>query len=1802
MKKIKLFKNICVFLCVLSTVLAFSGCAKKGELIFNQNLTADINEEYKPNVSVKNGSIVSITLRNDDGEMIELNEDYSFTPQGFGKYHYFIVVNMDKQIKELVKTVTVGDFVAPEVVEVPTSPKTVEVGGYFDFAQDLENIIVTDNDVASLEKITKKVVKVSGGEKVQENANGFTDVLLSKAGEYTVTVEIKDVSGNVSYAQYKLNAVDTTSPIINSLTTVYGWLDDGKILVPEVDVVDVSVVSTTVTATLGGTVIDIEDGYISAQVGDEIALTYTAKDEYENSSIKTVTLKVLPYGELFDSTDKTAVEYFTADSGVVEFSGGISFVSDQAVDSLTWKDGSFSFGSIKEFSGLSLTAINHGYSQVNVTINAKVGYERVSVGGFTLNQRQSEVFENTFIIDLTKSGLDNIDGFELSFTSDDALSVTLTQASLTTFANPYVTVATPESIAIGELLNYTVTQNGQEIYESTITVANGGQVIETVPLNKDYYFETVGDYLLTFSFDLGNVVYTVTKNITVTAGTPTDNQDQVVEQANQITFETDTSFDFAGVYEGGLTKAVGGNFTINGKTSAKAVIDGNSYVGVVWSTPYVLTGEVNYATLNIYANLDGVIKVGFITDNSSEVIFGRNINLTKGANQVGFLLGNTVNDKWLGVGVKALLVYNQSSYENICYIDDITFTDKQIVTELELFKSNLTTVYGVVKNVISIPDVIACDSKFIESASVSINNKDNNQKLLEDLSIGERIDLSTLGVGEYQIKYLVTALGGNYEKTIDLTIVEKAIEGEIDFTENYYVGVEFELPDAKITSKIFTENELENATVTKYYRAEKGLEWLDGNDTITKSIAGAIEVKYVVRVGEEVIVLTAKTYVHTAGVHADYEPWCDGDNYGYYSGFGEGNIISLSKDWAYDGEYSLKIHANDQWERKLSANSPGVIARQTNLDAISFGYQADAFVVWVYSEYDFRDVTIQFDNNDDKWVSGTLQIKKGVNKQIVTLDKTISAYKRIRFEVHGNEPYYIDSLSFVQLANISVPEIDGKQYDQGVGVAIEQPTFIPNPEFFTPEEIELATVKIQYEDINGVHEDILSGNGTTLTLGAGDYDVTFIFTVGKVTFTYVQNITVRKFECEFVEPFSLVKLNEEITLTIVNSLSENATIVASIRKVGGEWSSLTVTDGKATINLTDAGDYEIKYVATQGELIEEEIYNLLVRKPNSIADFEINPDGSHVVVGGTVNTKQGNITTDWSKDGKYSYRIKAVGDDFAWVRYMDSNLYSDAGGWQTVGQIDFDEPKNAISMWINAEWEMKDFAWEVLTRNEKGTLYWAKSNSQTVYQGEHKYIFTFENSFTFMYAFGCLTGTNKAFSQFYVDAVEVLNVNANLPTMSTSTVVGQEYVVEKPTFTVVGTEIESIKAYLILGETETLLTEDNGYYKFVIETADLVTVKIRYEITDIDGAVVFVTAKQVVTARAFKCEFIEPTLLVKANVDTEYALVSSVEDGVVLTAQIRKVGGEWSSLTVTDGKVTINLTDAGEYEIKYVATLNGVSEEETYLLLVRTTHSIADFEINPDGKHVLVGGKVNEGQGYISTDWSKDGKYSYRIVGSGDDFAWVRYMDSNLYSDAGGWQTVGQIDFDEPKNAISIWINADWQMENFSFEVLTRNEKGTLYWVKSNSQTIYQGEHKYIFTFENSFTFMYAFGCLTGTKANYKNFYIDAVEVLKIDIGNEIPERAIVGNTITFDTPTFNTVGATVDSVSVAIVNGTQLTDLVADNGRYAFTVEELKDITLRVTLTDIDGAVAYYDITVKVYEKEDDGFAEDIEWQQSLI
>ncbi len=1516
MKRAKVLRRLGVGL--LSGIALASFCAackdeneppKPIEFTFNETLVANYDEPYDPKIAVgEDVSIVSVTLVDQNGVPVVLDETYKFIPQSIGSYYYKIVLLYNGTEVEYSKEILVNDLIAPTVLK-GVEDKTAELGIYTNFEADVSEIEVTDNNANMIGQISKRVTKIAKGNSTQTRESGFDEYLFGELGEYTITVEVKDISGNASYTEYKINAVDTTKPVVVVHSLNYAWTDgNGQITLPVASVQDISSCTIDTRVLKGETSLPITNGKINASVGDELAVTYTVTDASQNQTVKSVLVKVLEKGKLIDSTDDNLHELFSAGQGIIESDDGISFINETASDTLFWKDGAYTFDSVKEFAGLAFEITNRKYFDVECLLTAKNGKTTKCVGSFIVPAKAETETKQTFVIDLTKSGLESVDGWELAFNSNGALNLNINDIYFTSFAEPYITVDAIEEYKKGENLAYTVHQNGNEIYETKVTVTKDSHTLATLQEGEEYTFANAGAYTVNFAFDLGNKIYTAQKNITVknegysvtlggqfTGGkvgeeytvpvtadsalrvsviapsgaavamsgnkfTPdeagvyivkylvsdaeTVSYTLYVESASEINFERDSAFNYTTVYNGGFEAVKDRNYASEGTTSAKATIPAGERVGGTFAQSLAINGEANYVSFNAYANLSGTIKLGIvvatkhpITQVVSETVYESGmISVNKGANELGFVLGASAATLLKNFNVSEIYVKNTSEYDNIIYLDNVRFSNKTTVTESEIFRTDIASVYGETNQEIIIPQLIKCDTKLFNEIKVTLET-DAGGVLLNATQL-EKINLAGYTPNTYIIRYKATTISNaTYEKEIPLILSKELVTGELSLGD-YFVSEEIELPAPILQSDVYDETTISEAKVNKYYRISTGSEWIDANGVLSFNATDYVDVKYTVEVaGATKLVLYGQTYIHEAGVHIDFEKWSGGDYFGVPDTTPEDGVrATFSEDWAYDGKYSVK-------NLDYRNNTAGKIVYANGFD---FGFEANAMVFWAYAPADgIKEMWFQFTARENG-VTNTYQtyftLKKGVNKFVLqniykydrnikefdrTKPCTISSCREIAWEIPKNQLWYFDNISFVNLGNVEYPAIDGKDFTVDTGLTLAKPR-LTNMSMvaFTQQDIEKATYTVSYK-LDGLPVTRMFAKDEqeiNLMLPRGTYDITITCKVASSVFTKTQTVCVRGFECEFIEPRSGLTVGETYEMALPTSPDESVTMNAYYRKQGAtEWTAFTCENGYASVSIAEIGMYEIKLTATKGAITEENVYEIFVRDSNTISDFELENNGSHFggeIAEAFINNAQ--ISDEWSYDGRYSLKISSGGSNtLAMLNYRDAE--------DPTKPKPLDGSYNAIMVWISAEKEIPD-RW-VGIGDGSGTKYYSSACGYvTLKPGVHLYTFVFPQSVS---SLATLEFNTKASSPFYVDQIKLCQISVEEITIPEKAVSGTPFQIELPEATVMGEAKPVTIAYKEANAEEyTTVSAENGVCTVTPVQGGELSVQIQIEIFD----------------------------------------------------------------------------------------------------------------------------------------------------------------------------------------------------------------------------------------------------------------------------------------------------------------------------------------------------------------------------------
>lgn len=1461
---------------------------------FNGAATAIIDQNYNPQITVgDNTTIVSVTLRNDGGVEIPLNGDYTFTPTHFGDYYYNIVVETDGVENTYVEKVSVLDVTAPVVTEKPTT-KTVDLGLYGNFEKDLEQFIVSDNNAEMLGYVTKKAVAITYGGKTEENANGYSEYLFKKVGKYTVKVAITDVAGNVAYSQYEINAQDKVAPAINAFGVYYAWQNtDGTVTLPSVNVNEYSNYECTVSAMRNGQTLTQTDGKVTASVGDVLTLTYTATDEYANSATATTKLKVLEKGKLFDGADAEIETLFTSSNGMIEYAdGAISYIADVNADTLAWRDGAYTLGNVSDYSGVSFTIKNYEKTNVTVLVAADVNGEKVYVGSIPLKSAAETNESVTYTLDITKYGLDEIDGWSLELQSGANLRFDLLGAQLTTFADPYFEVkGFVETYKIGETLSYEkLLFHGDEISEYTIEVSGNG-LAATIGAGERYTFDAAGEYTITFTVDVGNQTFSTTETVNVSGtaltvslnnpftggtvgeeytlptatlsdtaktlttsvtfggtavsvsgnkftptqsgvytvtyqvdGTTIDAYTFAVEKANAIDFEKETAFDYSKTYGGGFAKNQDARYVASGLTSAKALIPAYGMSGVRFATPYALTANSNVATVNVYANTAGYVKVAMLVGSGLERYESDTVWLNAGANQFSFRIDGNAGDT-----IGGLFIYNNAKYDNIFFLDGIEF--QSITAMTDVFKAGVqeyTLEQGVT---FVIPDILAVDASFVKKMELTFSGNGMAESI--QCYVGGKLDLSTLEVGTYNIIYKATDIfNATHERSVTLNVTAAALAGTITLGD-YFVGDTINLPAPTLQSEVYNEDELASAQIQKYYRANGGLEWREIDTNATFVSVGDIDVKYIVSVGESKISLYASSYVHAQGVHFDYEKYASGDHMGWSLSYssGRGNDTYVTDAWSHSGTYSAHITAHLGYN-----DTNGIIFGKESYDEggnrivdydepHQLGFKADTVVFWAYSEADRMPTQVDIDNHDWKWATGEFQLKKGAHKYVVKLNKEFDSYTRFLFTVKKNESFYIDDVSFVKSGTPVFPEMDGKEYYASEKVTFDLPEVL-NPNTIAFSENDLKNMQRTVTIRQGKLEETYAygDEALQLNLAKGNYELEFKIAIGTFEYTSTQKIKVRGVNCDFIDPRTVFENGVEYLVDLPEVHEDDVDLSAFYRKEGtADWTACSIEGGKAKVKLVGEGTFEIKFRAEKGVSRDEEIYKVLVRTTNTLFDFELDDenDTTHYDIG--VMQRQGYISDAWSHDGKYSWYVDTEGHDFGSFNYFTQYVNGVPNGIRELG-----ETYDTVTMWIKTTRNLTNFKLEIFDK----TNGWIASEPINIPANtEAMYTFKMNATFTDIYQFGF--GVHYVERDcFYIDSIHAYKSEVNEPQISSSAYLGDTIEFDEVAINGLPETVETnvVAKYKKAGEENyTTLTAENG--KYVITPTTLGTLEIVLEVT-----------------------------------------------------------------------------------------------------------------------------------------------------------------------------------------------------------------------------------------------------------------------------------------------------------------------------------------------------------------------------------
>jgi len=1604
--------------------------------------------------------------------------------------------------------------VPPTVVSVPTE-KTVEVGTYTDFQSDLSAIVITDDNVEKLPYATKKVVAISIGDQVEENADGIDKYFLDKVGEYSVKVEIKDVDGNKVYADYKINTVDTVSPVVTLGDMIYVWENNGKVVLPVPSVDDFSSFSTEVIVKKDLNNVEVANNCINAQVGDLFTAKYSIKDAFDNVTEKETILKVIPNGKLVDINDADLLKAITVKEGVIETDGALSYYYDGRTDVIEWRNGYYSL-SQSQFNALSISVENNKSSSVEIAVFAKVDGTKVAVGNIDLlpANEQSQVAQ--YILDISALKNQKIDGWRFELNS-----------------------------------------------------------------------------LANMRFEITDLSFVNKSDI--------DNQPEQTD-GSLIGFELSSNFEFKSKYNGGITENTNTAFVSNGNKSAQVNLKANQSAGVLFKNKVNLANDANYVSLNAYSLLNGAVRIGFVIDGVEYISSEIELDYSK-VNKIGFFIDPVALTNFKDKSIEGIFVYNQEKYENIIYIDCICVDNKLSIEREEVFRLD-TEDYTVDKaEKFIVPDIVNCDMRIIKSVSV-INTLGIVN--LDEYTLGEEVDISGFDSGDYLLTYNVTDI---FDKThtfaLNLHINAGSLVSTVTFS-NYYTNQQIIFPNPTLSSEVFGQTELDNASIKKYYRIEGQSEWILIDESVVFEQPTYIDVKYVVTVGEYKVSTLKNMYIHSDGVVMDYEKHIKGDYLGfrgqmYNSGI---NKPKISTRWSKDGKYSLYVQHFTGWD-----DYNGVWETRYTLSEY-----VDTVVFYAYSDWDLKPAKMYFDDYSGVSVSGDVEIMPGEHKYVVRLSKPIKHFDRWWIDVDKMHGFYIDNIYMYNSANYEYPEIDGKYYSvSDGGIAFEKPKVTNvNTKVFSAQEI--ANVKY-YIDVTNLSTTIkktyaIEGDSVQLALAKGEYSVKFRVVIGQTEYFDIQQITVGDLTYSFFKPLTSIYANTEYKFK-APEVNGQASVEAFIKSENGNWTAVEIVENYAVINLSESGKYHIKFTVDNDLVQNERIYDFTVRANNLIADFELDEEGNYHGTYGRNSGTYGYVSDGWAKNGDYSYYFNTGNHAmYEWVPGKSIEL----GASYNALAVNAKVVRNPVYGCTNLGQKINGL--EITVKAKIDGVEKSFTSKQVIMpNGEGRYIFVFDYNFDNISYFSFWVHYLWA-SSFYFDDITAERVD--LPEFDAGSYikVGQSLTIDGATSSVDGVKTQ-VSYGVEQSDKYTAVQENNGKFNITFnQNGDYVIITKVI----VDGNV-FITRTTKIAVRNFAVEFIEPIGTVNLNQKYTWQVYDQAENGTTVEVYLKKKSqAEWTKINLNaDGKTfDFELVDFDEYQLKYQAKNGNNTETEVYTLQARKNNVLMDFELDENGNHYGAGkGDLTKlsGSCFITDEWAKDGKYSYFFGFKGISSIAFTYYDPAKFNKENGWIKDGYKDLGTSYNAITLSINAkrilyghelaydadgnpiydangyqDYVRGNgIKMRVELREADGSSRTIFSNAIIIPVGEGTYTFVFEESFKDVYSI----GFGLHYwmtTDFYVDGLTLEKVEYP-ELPSMADIGDKITVSAVEFNE--NTTTSIKYRMNGGTYI-NLGLIKGSYEVEVLEygVMEIVLEVKIGGNLVALKTFTVTVM-----NDPIADDIEW-----
>ena len=503
------------------------------------------------------------------------------------------------------------------------------------------------------------------------------------------------------------------------------------------------------------------------------------------------------------------------------------------------------------------------------------------------------------------------------------------------------------------------------------------------------------------------------------------------------------------------------------------------------------------------------------------------------------------------------------------------------------------------------------------------------------------------------------------------------------------------LPEPELTSEIYTDDELQQAAVEKYYRKKGQSNWTSADDGFCAESASWYEFRYIVTFGGVRREAVTEKYIHAGDNVIDFEPEdAAGNNclvgndvyeasrFLYDGGYYNLGGFSLDGTWSKSGNYSLYGPCYYYgWQGFLINEISATSIDERGVNAVSFWLKSDAgYTTHIELGGGETANTITGTGASEGWFSSEeFEVLAGEHYYTVFLTKpletTICSFTIL---AQAGVALYFDDIEFDYLERLAMEAVDYPDYYQ-----YDEPLALHAPELvsdvFSEAELAAAEWKLIYSIGDIEEREVTPGTDGSYSITfteRGTCKIVWSATVGG--FTVVAEDTFRVGEIDVVAEVPTVMVQgDTIVLDKPECVLPLESWTAEYRQAGGEeWTLLEEKDGKVSFTPAESGYYDIRftgYADNMGTPLEGVTICTVYVKGEGVI-FDTNITEKDVFCGGTqVTPELPSFIMEKLPDGTNRIRIHAGAGD-AWTGW----------DWSNIGGIDLRRDTNVLIMEVES--------------------------------------------------------------------------------------------------------------------------------------------------------------------------------------------------------------------------------------------------------------------------------------------------------------------------------------------------------------------------------------------------------------------------------------------------------------------------------------------------------------------------------------